>query len=31
MKHLRGFGPSIRSKIDEYITTGTMAKLREIN
>jgi hypothetical protein len=31
VKHLRGFGPSIRSKIDEYITTGTMAKLREIN
>ena len=30
-KHLKGFGPSIRSKIDEYITTGTMAKLLEIN
>ena len=31
VKHIKGFGPSICSKIDEYITTGTMAKLREIN
>jgi len=31
VKHIKGFGPSICSKIDEYITTGTMAKLHEIN
>ena len=31
VKHIKGFGPSICSKIDEYITTGTMAKLEELN
>ena len=31
VKHIKGFGPSICSKIDEYITTGTMARLEELN
>ncbi len=31
VKHIKGFGPSICSKIDEYITTGTMARLDELN
>ena len=31
VKHIKGFGPSICSKIDEYITTGTMARLNELN
>ncbi len=30
VKHIKGFGPSICSKIDEYITTGTMARLEEL-
>jgi hypothetical protein len=30
VKHIKGFGPSICSKIDEYITTGTMARLDEL-
>jgi len=31
VKHIKGFGPSICSKIDEYITTGTMVRLNELN
>jgi DNA polymerase/3'-5' exonuclease PolX len=31
VKHIKGFGPSICSKIDEYITTGTMVRLEELN
>ena len=31
VKHIKGFGPSICSKIDEYITTGTMARLEKLN
>ena len=30
VKHIKGFGPSICSKIDEYITTGTMVRLEEL-
>jgi hypothetical protein len=30
VKHIKGFAPSICSKIDEYITTGTMARLEEL-
>jgi len=30
VRHLKGFGPSICSKIDEYITTGTMVRLNEL-
>ena len=30
VKHIKGFGPSICSKIDEYITTGTLARLEEL-
>ena len=30
VKHIKGFGPSVCSKIDEYITTGTMARLEEL-
>ena len=31
VRHLKGFGPSICSKIDEFIRTGTMKRLRELN
>ncbi len=31
VKHIKGFGPSICSKIDEYITTGKMKRLEELN
>ena len=31
VRHLKGFGPSICSKIDEYITTGKMMRLEELN
>ena len=31
VRHLRGFGPSICDKIDEYINTGRMLRLEELN
>ena len=31
VRHLKGFGPSICGKIDEFIRTGTMKRLRELN
>jgi len=31
VRHIKGFGPSICSKIDEYIATGTMVRLNELN
>jgi len=31
VRHLKGFGPSICDKIDEYINTGRMARLEELN
>jgi len=31
VRHLRGFGPSICDKIDEYIETGRMLRLEELN
>tara|TARA_R100001369_G_scaffold17266_1_gene32528 strand:+ start:1230 stop:2237 length:1008 start_codon:yes stop_codon:yes gene_type:complete len=30
VRHIKGFGPSICSKIDEYIATGTMVRLNEL-
>jgi len=30
VRHIKGFGPSICSKIDEYIATGTMVSLNEL-
>ena len=31
VRHLRGFGPSICDKIDEYINTGRMLRLEELS
>ena len=31
VRHIKGFGPSICDKIDEYIKTGKMARLEELN
>jgi len=31
VRHRKGFGPSICSKIDEFIRTGTMKRLCELN
>ena len=31
VRHLKGFGPSICDKIDEYINTGRMARLEELS
>ena len=31
VRHLRGFGPSICDKIDEYINTGRMVRLEELS
>ena len=30
VRHIKGFGPSICSKIDEYIATGTMVRINEL-
>jgi DNA polymerase/3'-5' exonuclease PolX len=31
VRHLRGFGPSICSKIDEFLSTGKIARLEELS
>jgi DNA polymerase/3'-5' exonuclease PolX len=31
VRHIKGFGPSICDKIDEYIKTGKMARLEELS
>ena len=31
VRHMKGFGPSICDKIDEYIKTGKMARLEELS
>ena len=31
VKNIRGFGPSICAKIDEFVKTGTMKKIQELS